>query len=92
MKKNIAFLIMSFAIVVGISALAPAVTAESNFDKPDADKKEIQEFSEASVLQSSSTTSVCHVPKGNPNNTYEIIVSTSSLTAHLTHGDYQGIC
>lgn len=93
MKKNfVVFMVMLFAISLGISAFVPTVIADSNSDKKDGNEIEIQEFSDASVLESSSTTTVCHVPKGNPSHSNEIVVSTSSLTAHLEHGDYQGTC
>lgn len=93
MKKIlIPFMVLTFSFSLGMSAFIPAVIAELNSNKNDENKIEILEFSEASVLHSSSTTNICHVPKGNPSNSYEIVVNTSSLTAHLEHGDSQGTC
>ena len=59
---------------------------------PQKKNKDIQEFSSGAVLSSSSTTRVCHIPPGNPTNSHLIIVGTSSLTAHLNHGDTKGSC
>lgn len=36
--------------------------------------------------------SICHIPPGNPSNVHTIIVDSSSLGAHLEHGDVIGAC
>ena len=93
MRKNLTiFMIATFAITLSLSSFAPSVIADSNPNKPSSDKIKVQEFGEGTVMQSSGTTSVCHVPKGNPENSHEIVISTSSLTTHLNHGDYTGTC
>ncbi len=38
------------------------------------------------------TTTICHIPPGNPNNPQTITIATSALAAHLAHGDYAGKC
>ena len=35
---------------------------------------------------------ICHVPPGNPDNEHNIEVDSSSVPAHLAHGDYRGEC
>ncbi len=35
---------------------------------------------------------ICHAPPGNPANAHSIVVGSSSLAAHLGHGDTQGAC
>ncbi len=35
---------------------------------------------------------ICHVPPGNPQNFHSIRVSSNSVLAHLSHGDYFGSC
>jgi len=85
-------MIAMFAVALGLGSFAPTVIADSNSDKLNSNKVKVQEFSGSSVLQSSSTTLICHVPKGDPGNSHEIVVSTSSLTAHQKHGDTIGSC
>jgi hypothetical protein len=52
----------------------------------------ILEFTSGVVLLASSTTTICHVPPGNQNNAHMITVGTSSLTAHINHGDSAKYC
>jgi hypothetical protein len=35
---------------------------------------------------------ICHIPPGNPENSFEITVSVNALRAHLAHGDSVGGC
>jgi hypothetical protein len=92
-KTWVFYAMVMTAIALGFSALAPVVIADSNSDKQNSQiKNNVQEFSSSTVLHSSSTTTLCHVPKGNAGNSHEIVVSTSSLTAHLKHGDNIGFC
>lgn len=35
---------------------------------------------------------LCHVPRGNPSNCHNITVGEPALSAHLSHGDYLGLC
>ncbi|GAB4581342.1 MAG: hypothetical protein Fur0022_40890 [Anaerolineales bacterium] len=38
------------------------------------------------------TVIICHIPSGNANNAQTLTVTTSSVDAHLAHGDYLGAC
>jgi hypothetical protein len=78
----------SFVSQVGFAS-SDFITENKNSQKKN---KDIQEFSSGAVLSSSSTTKVCHIPPGNPTNSHLIVVGTSSLTAHLNHGDTKGSC
>ncbi|MGD8708387.1 MAG: hypothetical protein PVI88_06860, partial [Nitrosopumilaceae archaeon] len=40
----------------------------------------------------SSTTTICHIPPGNPGNNHTITIGESALSAHLGHGDVLGTC
>jgi hypothetical protein len=35
---------------------------------------------------------ICHIPPGNPGNAHEIDVDVSAVPAHMSHGDYIGVC
>ena len=35
---------------------------------------------------------ICHVPPGNPDNAHTIEVDVSAVSAHISHGDYEGEC
>jgi len=35
---------------------------------------------------------ICHIPPGNPDNAFTIVVDYHAVTAHLDHGDYLGEC
>ena len=39
------------------------------------------------MISTSSTTTVCHIPPGNPNNNKTLTIGESALDAHLGHGD-----
>lgn len=47
-----------------------------------------------SYAKSSNTTQVtmCHIPKGNPQNAQTIVVSQAAVPAHLAIGDTLGAC
>ena len=57
---------------------------------------DIDEFHHGTIHVSSETSAekviLCHVPPGNQDKTHSITVSDSSVSAHLDHGDYLGIC
>lgn len=61
-------------------------------------KQNIQEFGDAVVISSSSSSStdkvtICHIPPGNPGNAHTITVGAPAVRAHLGHGDYvEGSC
>ena len=55
-------------------------------------KKEVQGFGDNTIVTSSSTTTICHIPPGNPGNNHTITIGESALSAHLGHGDVLGTC
>ena len=57
-------------------------------DDEEDDEDDIQEFSDATVIHMSGTTTICHVPPGNPGNAHEITVSKNALKGHERHGDF----
>ncbi len=95
MNGVLAFLLMGILLTGSFISQMGVVLADSDSGKSlqDIEKnKSILEFGGSSVLVTSSTTTVCHIPPGNPGNQHVIVVGTSSLTAHLKHGDNQGQC
>jgi len=52
-----------------------------------AQREEVKEFGENTVVTSSSTTTICHIPPGNPSNNRTITIGESALGAHTGHGD-----
>ncbi|MGD8300274.1 MAG: ATP synthase F0 subunit B, partial [Nitrosopumilaceae archaeon] len=55
-------------------------------------KKEVEEFGDSVLVTSSSTTTICHIPPGNPANNHTITIGESALSAHLGHGDVLKAC
>ncbi|MFB5621774.1 MAG: hypothetical protein ACE5Q7_02430, partial [Candidatus Nitrosomaritimum yanchengensis] len=55
-------------------------------------KKEVEEFGDDVLVTSSSTTTICHIPPGNPGNKHTITIGESALSAHLGHGDLLNAC
>ena len=55
---------------------------------------DIQEFTSATVIHMSSTTTICHVPPGNPGNAHYITIGEPAVSAHERHGDFDvlGLC
>ncbi len=41
---------------------------------------------------SSKKSTICHIPPGNPDQKMTLSVGTSSVAAHLAHGDFEGSC
>ena len=88
-------------LLIGILLTGSVVSQISPvFGEPKADKQNehgekngtILEFSSGAILHASSTTTICHVPPGNQNNAHMITIGTSSLTAHINHGDNEEYC
>jgi hypothetical protein len=87
-------------LLIGILLTGSVVSQISPvFGEPKAEKQNeykkipnILEFNSAAVLHASSTTTICHVPPGNQNNAHLITVGTSSVTAHVNHGDKAEYC
>ena len=58
----------------------------------DDSKNDIQEFSDSTVVTTSSTT-ICHVPPGNPGNAHTISIGIPAVRAHFAnHNDTSGPC
>jgi len=53
---------------------------------------DIQEFTSATVVHYSGTTTICHIPPGNPGNAHTISIGTPAVRAHLAHGDVENAC
>ena len=95
MKLVLSFLLIGILLAGSFISQVGIASADSNKDKQNQHKqnnKNVLEFGSAAVLFTSSTTTICHIPPGNPDNSHVIVVGTSSLTAHLKHGDIKGNC
>jgi hypothetical protein len=67
-------------------ACADDAEGEEPADEEDPEGEEQEEDAgQAKVL-------VCHVPPGNPENAVTIEVAESAVSAHLAHGDTEGLC
>ena len=55
-------------------------------------KNEIKEFNGGTLLTTSSTTTICHIPPGNPGNNHTITIGNSAVNAHIGHGDEPVSC
>ncbi len=68
--------------------------AQRNEAKAQRDDKKIniQEFSDSTLVTSSSTTTICHIPPGNPGNNHTISIGIPAVRAHLAHGDIGEPC
>ncbi len=68
--------------------------AKDNEDNDDYEDNEdyIQEFNDATVVHMSSTTTICHVPPGNPGNAHLITIGKPAVRAHEAHGDFPEAC
>lgn len=77
-----------------VSQISPVFGEPKAFSQNELEGKNesILEFRNGVVLLASSTTTICHVPPGNHNNAHWITIGTSSLTAHLNHGDKATYC
>ena len=91
-KKSVFFAIALTAVALGLASIAPMAIADPGDKKNPRADKDVLEFHDADVVDSSSTTTICHMPPGNPDNARTLVVGTSSLTAHLDHGDERGSC
>ncbi len=54
--------------------------------------EEVKEFSNSVIVYSSSTTTICHIPPGNPGNNHTISIGIPAVSAHLAHGDIGEPC
>jgi len=54
--------------------------------------EDIQEFGNGIVLTTSNTTTICHIPPGNPGNNHTISIGIPAVRAHLAHGDIGEPC
>jgi hypothetical protein len=57
-----------------------------------AERENVEEFEDSVIVTSSSTTTICHIPPGNPSNAHEISIGVPAVNAHLAHGDRLGSC
>ncbi len=55
-------------------------------------REEIKEFGDGTIVYSSSTTTICHIPPGNPGNNHTITIGNSAVSAHIGHGDEPIAC
>ncbi len=62
---------------------------QREIDREDAkvQREEIKEFGDGTIVYSSSTTTICHIPPGNPGNNHTITIGNSAVSAHVGHGD-----
>ncbi len=107
MHINIKFIFMSI-IVLGLIVNTASFSDLAFADKPDKEaakaqrdeakaqrednKNDIQEFSDSTVVTTSSTT-ICHVPPGNPGNAHTISIGIPAVRAHFAnHNDTPGPC
>ena len=91
-KKSFFFAIALSAVALGLASVAPLAIADPGDKKNPRADKDVLEFHNGDVVDSSSTTIICHMPPGNTDNARTLVVGTSSLTAHLDHGDENGPC
>ena len=67
---------------------APIPCEEVNWEEFELDSsKKVKEFENGVVVESSSTTTICHIPPGNPANNHTITIAQSAWPAHEKHGD-----
>jgi len=80
MNKKIALAAITLvAVIMGLSALAPA---EAGFKPPNDD----EEPPDVKVT-------ICHIPPGNPDNPQTISINADEVQEHLDeHGDFLGPC
>ena len=70
------------------------VRAVAKAEREDAkiQKNEVKDFGGNVVVTSSSTTTICHIPPGNPANNHTITIGESAVSAHVGHGDIEMPC
>lgn len=107
MNIKIKFIFMSI-IVLGLIVNTASFSDTAFAEKPDKgaakdareaskaqreeNKKDIQEFSDSTIVTTSSTT-ICHVPPGNPGNAHTISIGIPAVRAHFAnHNDTSGPC
>jgi hypothetical protein len=95
MRGALSVLLIGILLTGSIVSQISPVFGEPKSDKQNKHGEEnesVMEFSNSTVLLASSTTTICHVPPGNQNNAHRITVGTSSITAHVNHGDNEEYC
>jgi len=94
-KKFVFYALIMSVFVLGIGSLVPSVIADPDKDRQNPrDNNNIQDFGNGVVVQSSSTTLICHVPPGNPDAAHDLVVGTPAAEHHLDRhdGDHMGTC
>jgi hypothetical protein len=93
MKGALSILLIGILLIGSIvSQMSPVFGEPKSNKQNEKSNQNILEFSSGTVLLASSTTTICHVPPGNHNNAHMITIGTSSLTAHINHGDKPEYC
>ena len=95
MKGAFTIILIGILLTSSFVSQASPVFGDPKLEKEESqikNQKNILGFNKAVIMSTSSTTTICHIPPGNPNNAHTIIVGTSSLTAHLKHNDKKGEC
>ena len=66
---------------------ATKIQRESDREATKIQREEIKEFEDSTIITTSSTTTICHIPPGNPGNNHTIRIGESAFDAHIGHGD-----
>ncbi len=105
MNFKFKFIFMSI-IVLGLIVNTASFSDLAFAEKPDKEaakeareaakgaKADILEFVNGVVLNTSSTTTICHAPPGNPGNAHTITIGKPAVRAHFANhaGDTPGPC
>jgi len=80
-------------ITIGSPAIRAHLAHGDDIDDPSCDSVDIKEFRDGTVVTSSSTTTICHIPPGNPGNAHTITIGNPAARAHFAnHNDTGGPC
>ena len=80
-------LMLNFEVEVEVVLSNSSLVATEIEIEDGEDEDHIQEFNGATVVHMSSTTTICHVPPGNPGNAHTINIGNKAAIAHLAHHD-----